>query len=302
MVTSAQRELEVVSQIVKALKDGTAPWRKSWSASGGLALRENGVPYQGMNQVILGMLNDKPNPMWLTYNKAAELSGQRKEKGRWVTGEGKGVRPGPGTGEWISFMGSGKSKKEGEEGKPFKFLKWYCVFNCSDIEGLPDRYYPQPVERESSNEVIPHVDAYLDNLGADVRHGGDRAFYAPGPDFIQLPNPQDFDNIVSYYGTALHEQAHRTGHKSRLDRSLDKGSFGDKVYALEELCAEMSAAFACSHLGIENTVREDHSSYIASWIKKLQDDPKALRKACTAASKVIAWMDDQQPQEQKIAA
>lgn len=123
--------------------------------------------------------------------------------------------------------------------------------------------------------------------GIDFRIGGDRAFYAPVPDFVQVPPPQAYFEPINWHRTALHELGHATGHPSRLNRDFS-GSFGTKKYAFEELVAEINAAFCCASLGIVPTVR--HADYIGSWLEVLREDNRAIVRAASQASKAADWL------------
>ncbi|RUT85838.1 antirestriction protein ArdC, partial [Mesorhizobium sp. USDA-HM6] len=112
-------------------------------------------------------------------------------------------------------------------------------------------------------------------------------FYMPSADYVQLPPQPAFFEQVNYYRTALHELGHWTGHPTRLARDLS-GSFGTKPYAREELTAEITAAFVCSSLGIEPTVR--HADYIASWLAVLREDNRAIFRAASLASKAADFL------------
>ena len=302
MKTKRDIEQEITNKIIAQLEEGVAPWRKSWVGGGGLALRENGVPYRGYNQFLLS-LSGYSNPYWVTYNKAAELAGLKKDsKGKWIKEEGKGVLPGE-KGTHVHFFTTleVKDKATGED-KKIPFIRFYSVFNGSQCGGLPEKYDPKPVER-TEVERDAAVEAYIANISADVRHGGDRAFYIPSEDRIQLPEANDFDNYVSYAGTSIHEHAHWTGHESRLDRNI-KNANGTKDYAREELVAECSAALIAGHLGLEVEPREDHASYLKSWLDVLKGDKTALRKAFSKAQEVVDFLDAQQPvvEEEKEVA
>ena len=284
-------EANITASVIAALEAGTAPWKKSWSCiSGGAALRENGLPYKGFNQFILGMTG-RANPYWFTYNKAAELAGcEKNEKGKWIWDDNKGVNEGE-TGEYICFWGKAKPKKGAEpDEKGYMFMKWYKVFNAEQISGLPAKYDITDVEEKTPAERDAAAEAYIEATGAEIRFGGDRAFFSPSQDFIQNPHIEDFVDPTAYYGTLLHELVHWTGAEKRLDRDL-KNSFGTKDYAREELCAEMGATFLCGHLGLEAEPRDDHAQYIASWIKTLKEDKTALRKACAMAQKAVDYLD-----------
>lgn len=294
-------EQAITDKVIASLEAGVAPWRKSWrSIDGGLALRENGEAYQGFNQFILSMAG-RSNPYWLTFNRAAELSGcEKNSKGKWVWDDNKGVRKGE-TCEYICYWGKAKPKKNADpDEKPYMFQKWYQVFNAEQIDNLPEKFFPAteaiiPIERDKA------VEEYIRETGADIRYGGGRAFYIPSKDYIQLPAIDDFDDYVAYAGTALHELVHWTGAENRLDRNIKNG-FGSKDYAQEELCAEMGASFLCGHLGLEAEPREDHASYIQGWIEKLSNDKTALRKACGSAQRAVGFLDGLQPQALSEAA
>ena len=156
----------------------------------------------------------------------------------------------------------------------------YTVFNieqCEGVEKVKAGEIPVPVEPD-------HVIGWCQSVGANIRHGGNRACFVPSHDLIQLPRPEQFHTPDSYHATALHELTHWTGHKSRLDRKFGK-RFGNESYAFEELCAEMGSAFLCASIGIENAPLEDHASYLESWLKILKKDSKAIFAAASQAQK-----------------
>ena len=293
-------ELEITNKVIASLKAGVAPWQKSWrSIDGGLALRENGQPYQGFNQFILSMTG-RSNPYWFTYNKAAELAGCEKDaKGKWIWDDNKGVRAGE-SGEYVSFWGKAKPKKSDPDAKPFMFMKWYKIFNADQIDGLPEKFFPK-IEEVTPTARDARAEAYIKNTGAAILWGGSQAYYSPAKDVCCVPVVEDFIDYVAYAGTMLHELVHWTGHETRLDRDL-KNSFGSNNYAQEELIAEMGAAYLCGHLGLEVEPREDHVAYIQHWIEKLSTDRTALRKACSAAQKAVTYLDGLQVTELEQAA
>jgi antirestriction protein ArdC len=138
------------------------------------------------------------------------------------------------------------------------------------------------IDGHSQRQVLPRADALIDATGADFRIGGERAFYAPSLDFVQVPAPTCFRAPIDWYRTAFHELGHWTGHGSRLARDLS-GQFGDAFYAREELVAEMTAAFVCAELSIEPTVR--HADYIGAWLSLMRGDDRAVFRAASQASK-----------------
>ena len=123
--------------------------------------------------------------------------------------------------------------------------------------------------------------------GVPFRIGGDKAFYVPARDFVQVPPQPAFFEQINYYRTCLHDLTHATGHRARLGRTLT-GSFGSKDYAREELVAEMGSAFLCAALGIVPTVR--HADYLAAWLDVLRADGRAIIRAASAPSKAADWL------------
>jgi antirestriction protein ArdC len=221
---------------------------------------------------------------WMTYRQAAELGGQVK----------KGAKA-----ESAFYVGT-IARTEDQNGhdveKVIPFLKAYAVFNCDEIEGLPEQYYTRPVLIQAGEgERIPAVDAWVANTQATINHGGGRAFYNRSGDYIQMPEFAAFQTGACYYATLLHEMAHWTGAPKRLEREKGK-AFGDPAYAFEELVAELSAAYLCADLGITSEPREDHASYIAGWIKALSDDARNLFRAASHAERAAEYLHGlQQP-------
>ena len=129
-------------------------------------------------------------------------------------------------------------------------------------------------------------------IGADLRHGGGQAFYAPGSDHIQMPARETFRAASGYYSTLAHEHAHWTGHKRRLDRDLSKGRFGNPAYAFEELVAELSAAMTCAELALDLVDFDNSAAYLQSWLKALKEDKTAIFRAATMATAATQFLID----------
>ena len=174
-----------------------------------------------------------------------------------------------------------RARKECCESEAVPFLKRFTVFNVAQCDGLPDHLFAgAPVLPE--RDLIPHAEALIAATKADFRIGGERAFYVPAADFIQVPPQPAFFEQINYYRTCFHEIGHWTGHASRLARDLSSG-FGSKTYAREELVAEMTSAFLCASLGITPIVR--HTDYLGFWLDMLREDNRAIFRAASAASK-----------------
>jgi len=271
------------------LESGVAPWAKPWKCKGGACGRprnfESKRPYSGLNTFTLlweAMNKGYVHNDWLTFAGVQRLGGQVKkgEHGTWV------LQPVPAS--FTKKVKDGDGKEQEEEVKYFRF-RGLRVFNVDQTT----LELPPPPKEETAEEVqarLDGVDSFIQALGARIGHGGDRAYYSPDSDRIQLPPFESFVDAASYYATSLHEHAHWTGHTSRLDRDL-KGWHNTTSYAQEELVAEMAAAFLCLDLGIEGKLQ--HREYIGCWVKHLQEQKDAIFKAAAAAEKAAAWMMEQ---------
>jgi antirestriction protein ArdC len=279
----------VTSRIVADLEQGARPWLKPWSAThaeGHITrpLRANGTPYRGVNVLLLwgeAMAKGYTAASWMTYKQAQELGAQ--------------VRKGE-TGALVVYANSFTKTEAAENGEAIEreipFLKGYTVFNIEQIDGLPDSFRAPPLPAPLPPAArIEAAERFFAATGADIRHGGNRAFYAPNPDFIQIPPFEAFKDATSHAATTAHELTHWTGHKSRLDRHFEDGHrFGSEGYAFEELIAELGAAFLCADLGLTPDVRDDHAAYLASWLKVLKADKRAIFTAASHAQRAADFL------------
>ena len=185
-----------------------------------------------------------------------------------------------------------RARERGDEPNAIPFLKRFTVFNVTQCDGLPADLgtVPPPVP---DGLILPEVEALIRASRADLRLGGDKAFYSPALDYIQVPRPEAYFEPINWHRTALHELGHWSGAPNRLGRDLS-GSYGSKSYAREELVAEMTAAFTCVTLGITPTVR--HADYIGSWLEVLREDDRAIVRAASAASKAAEFLLTFRPQ------
>ena len=230
-------------------------------------------------------------PIWMTYRQAKELGAQvrKGEKGELVV-----------YANTITHTETDQATG-GEIDATIPFMKGYTVFNVDQIEDLPPHYYQiadpvlDPVQR------IEHADQFFNDLGADIRHGGNRAFYAIGTDRIQMPPFVSFRDAESYYATLAHESTHWTRHPSRLDRDFGRKRFGDEGYAMEELVAELGSAFLAADLEIELEPREDHSAYIESWLQVLGKDKRAIFTAAAHAQRAADFIHAKQRSDTRAA-
>lgn len=277
----------VAQNLIEQLKAGTAPWQKPWDPGAPGFMPTNpltGNRYKGINAIHL-MAQGRSDNRWMTYKQAKELGAQVRGKEK-----GTGVQYWKFTEERTKLDANGKPVTD-DKGKPVKEtiqlerprVFFATVFNGEQIDGLP------PLERkEQTWDASERAEKILNASGADIRHGGDRAFYRPSSDHIQLPDKGQFPTADNYYSTALHELQHWTGHNSRLDRDLAH-PFGSEGYAREELRAEIGSMILGDELGIGHDP-EQHAAYVGSWIKALQDDPLEIFRASAEAEKMSNYV------------
>ena len=143
-------------------------------------------------------------------------------------------------------------------------------------------------------ERIRHAEAFLSALQAPITFGEEQAYCRPATDTVHLPDFPRFRDAVSFYGVALHECGHASGAKHRLDRDLT-GRFCSEAYAAEELCVELASVMVLADLGLVNHSYPVDLAYLASWLKVLRDDPRAIFMAASRAQAIADWMHAQQP-------
>jgi antirestriction protein ArdC len=285
---------EVTDRIVKMLESGVAPWQKPWREGvGSAAMPMNPTTekaYRGGNAIHLmatGLQRGYDDPRWLTYKQAQDHGWQvrRGEKGTQI--EFWEVKP-------ARNDGVSAPRADGERGSDSKepanrlIHRVYTVFNAKQMDGIP-QYKPK---EHSAFEVAAAGEEILRNSGARITHDqADRAFYSRASDSIHLPPKEAFASAPGYYGTALHELAHWTGHPSRLNRPTLNESyrFGDTNYAKEELRAELASVFLAAERGIPHDP-EQHASYVNSWIKALKEDKHEIFRAAHDASKATDFL------------
>ncbi|MEV5117958.1 ArdC family protein [Stenotrophomonas indicatrix] len=287
--TTAERMLQLMQQ-------GTIPWRRPWNdpnapqngSINGPWNPTTGKAYRGSNTLILRgaqLVHGYEDSRWLTYKQAAAIGAQvkRGEKGQQIA--------------YWDFSKTGKAQ-EGEQPAVESEEKGYqgpsvfvaTVFHSSQVDGMPEPPPPFVMPETVRNLRVREL---LDKHQPKVNHdGGNRAFYSIAADSIHLPKHNTFSDDVSYQATLLHELAHWTGGKHRLDRD-QTGRFGSQDYAKEELVAELSSLFISERLGIGlgKEHEDQHAAYLQSWMKALADDPKNLFRAASQAENVMTFLD-----------
>lgn len=290
---SSQSELrqQITNQIIDALKsEKLPPWRKPWSAHRNAGLPTNVVSmnrYSGINPLLLQMSAERHrlrSKYWATFNQ-------------WKGMKGK-VKPRPShlqPGEWgtsiVFYKPIIKSQIDpntGEEEETrFGVLKTYTVFNIDQVEGAHlDHLRVNDTAIEGGFIDYDPAERAIQKTHADIRYGGNQAFYKSfnpdgDGDYIQLPLRHHFKSRSDFYATALHELMHWSE-----DRLSWKGN-----YAEGELRAEIGACFAMTELGVPHSEdMTNHHSYVKSWLKRLESDPKFIFTASTAASRAADFV------------
>ncbi len=278
----------ITQQIIEAIEAGAGDYRMPWNAKGSSAsLPQNPVgkyEYHGINVLSLWasqQLQSFTTGQWATYRQWLSIGAQVRKGERGcptVFYQPLLEKPIPRAGDDREAMASEKSNR------PFIF-KIATVFNANQVDGyhLPDLSGDSHIQKHSDAEEI------IGNAGARILWGGSEACYLPKRDEIHLPPQNAFRSSEGYYGVAFHELTHWTGHSSRCNRDLT-GRFGSAAYAMEELVAELGAAFLSAETGMSPEPRADHAQYIASWISVLQRDPEAIFAAARKASNAANWL------------
>lgn len=284
----------ITDRIVAAIEAGAGDWKMPWHAQdGGAAVMPtnaaSGRAYRGINVVMLWAAAHAagyPSGVWATYKQWAGLGAQVR----------KGEKAAPVV--FWKMLDDDEADDQDEDGKAARFVaRGFHVFNAAQVDGFEAPALPRLPEPLR----IDHAEAFFAATGADIRQGGNRAFYSPGNDYIQMPPFPAFRDPVAYYATLAHEATHWTGHTDRCARDL-KGRFGTGAYAAEELIAELGAAFLCADLALASEPRPDHAAYVASWLKVLKGDKRAIFTAAAQAQKAADWLHQRQPVPARMAA
>lgn len=279
----------ITADIIAAIETGAAEFRMPWHHDGNSTSRPINIasnkPYRGVNTLAL----------WASATRAGFAGGIWGTYQQW-NAKGAQVRRGE-RGTTVVFwkidnrcdQRQDDNEPDDGDGRHRVFARAYTVFNASQVDG----YTPPEMPALADSERIDRAERFCANLAIEVRHGGDRAFYTPTSDFVRMPEFHRFRDGISYYAVLLHECGHASGAKHRLDRDLS-GRFGSESYAMEECVVEILSALICGDLSLSVEPRADHASYIASWLKVLRDDKRAIFTASSKAQQAADWMHAQQ--------
>lgn len=286
---STRRDIhvDITNQLIAAIEADpdkpTLPWRRSGGALHLPANALTGNRYNGINILSLWVAAGQRSyntALWATYRQWAEAGAQvrKGEKSSLVV--------------FYKEYDTDPDPDDAEDNGKRRVARASYVFNADQVDGFTP---PQAPAQLGPIERLERADRFVGATAAEIQHGGERAFYAPATDHIQMPDEGLFTGTETmtrtegYYATLVHELIHWSGAKPRLDRQMGK-RFGDAAYAAEELVAEIGAAFLCAELEITPELRPDHAQYLANWLQLLKDDPKAIFAAAARASEASTFL------------
>ena len=278
----------ITDRIIAGIEADPDPWAIPWRTTPHMRRPTNvasGAAYRGINTVALWVEAQRcgyGSPMWGTYRQWSHRGGQVR----------KGAKATP-----VIFYNEVSVDEADAEADDLTarrrlILRSSPVFNADQVEGLEPEGKPDQV---SPVTAVVAADAFVAKIGATIVHGGSRAYYSPKLDRIHMPARDAFvgsdqsSAAETYYSTLLHELTHWTGAPGRCDRDLGQ-RFGSEAYAMEELVAELGAAFLCADLGVSNEPRADHAHYLAPWLQVMKADKRAIFTAASKAAQAVSFL------------
>lgn len=299
---------QLVDQVLANLEKGNLLWTQGWVAAGAPESAVTGKKYRGINNLYLSLVAMAENygdNRWATFRQMEEKGWTfKKDEEGHTLGKGKSVSV-----EYYEMRDKETKRRfdrsvldgmtfdeqrEYMDKNVYWLRKFYRVFNCSLMDGVPAKEMPTI----DVNDRIEKAEAILDYWNANeskIVYGGSQAFYRPSTDEVHLPEREKFKSTQSFYDTAFHEIGHSTGHESRLNRDLS-GGFGSQSYAMEELRAEIASIFMAQDLGIEPSEDrlQNNAAYIQSWKDEIKENPNALFTAIADADKIARYVSSKE--------
>lgn len=299
---------QLVDQVLANLEKGNLFWTQGWVAAGAPESAVTGKKYRGINNLYLSLVAMAENygdNRWATFRQMEEKGWTfKKDEEGHTLGKGKSVSV-----EYYEMRDKETKRRfdrsvldgmtfdeqrEYMDKNVYWLRKFYRVFNCSLMDGVPAKEMPTI----DVNDRVEKAEAILDYWNANeskIVYGGSQAFYRPSTDEVHLPEREKFKSTQSFYDTAFHEIGHSTGHETRLNRDLS-GGFGSQSYAMEELRAEIASIFMAQDLGIEPSEDrlQNNAAYIQSWKDEIKENPNALFTAIADADKIARYVSSKE--------
>lgn len=284
----------ITQEIVAAIEGGAGTWRMPWHHDGAAVTRPENVAsakrYRGVNVLALWIAAQAYGyaiGTWGTYRQWQAAGAQVRKGARGTT-----------VVLWKQAASRADDDSDDGDARPGRmFARAFTVFNVAQVDG----FEPAEVALLPETDRLVHADAFVAALGIPVEEGDFDAHYRIDLDRVFMPRFATFRDAPAQVGTLIHECAHATGAKHRLDRNFEE-RFKRDWLPIEEACAELTASFVLADLGIAHHPRPDHAAYVASWLRALRDDPRAIFTAASKAQQAADWMWAQQPQAEELAA
>ena len=318
--------------LIQRMEEMQRDWNKTWIGGGtvfGLPQNFSGRTYEGCNAFLLFMHTAKNNyhaPVYMTHSQIFKEGAHvlKGEKAIPVFKWGLSIKDKDGKKMSESDYRE-LTKEEQDECKVRPYLKVYPEWNVdqTNLSEVNKEKYDAVIGRFKRVEIPKetkgmYVNAALDRMMEkqewvcpiqyDKEEKG--AYYSPGEDRVVLPmksqfnthpdNPEEcFKDGMAFYGVALHEMAHSTGHKSRFDR-LKPTIFGSPEYAKEELVAELTSAMVGNSLGFDRRISDNNVAYLQNWTSALRKEPKFIVSVMSDVNKACR-MEIENIDKQRIA-
>lgn len=289
MPTQSELREQITQRIIDALSSGSLPpWRKPWRSGTNTGSPVNvvsGKSYRGVNPMLLRLAADRhrlASKYWGTFRQWQQVGGRVKRRpedvkeGQWGTQ----------IVIWLPITKTEVNEDGDEEENKFFFLKSFTVFNADQVDGVDHLQSNVDDTANDSDEPYDRADQLIHATGADIRFGGDKAFYSLDHDFIQCPERSHFHDTDEFYETMFHELVHWSEHESRL--AWNRRGEG---YAMGELIAEIGACYVANEIGVPNSHNiTNHAAYLQNWLDAMAGDSRFIFAASAHASKVADYI------------
>jgi antirestriction protein ArdC len=281
----------ITNRLIEKLEAGCVPWRKPWRSIGAPRNLVSKKLYRGVNVWLL-TVQGYTSPHWATIRQINELGGSVR----------KGEKATPVV-FWRIYVdgvelkaGEHEPESQGTEGQSKRrfVLRYFSVFNTEQCELPPSVTEKLALPEQQQLDPIEACEKILAGMPnpPEIVHAGDKAFYSPATDRVTMPPRSLFGSSDDYWCTLWHEEAHATGAPKRLNRDSIKEAapFGSATYSVEEIIAEMTAAYLCGIAGIENRTIDNSAAYIAGWAERLRADRKLIVHAAAQAQRACDYV------------
>lgn len=304
-----QQRNEMVKQIVEDIKAGKPFFWDSghfgkYPRNLLKALQGKDQFYNGINNLKLTFTANRfgfKDSRWATFKQAQEAGAKIKKGAKGVHIEFwqyakpiMEVNPKTGKKEQVYVIDEETGKKVPAYAElEHLIVKSYVVFNAEQMEGIePEKIIK--LSHEKTNEAMENM---IKNSEAPVIFDQiSTNYYEPSSDTIHVIPKEHFKSVDAFYATVSHEIAHSTGSEKRLNRVTltTPSSFGSEIYAKEELRAELTSMFLAQKYSInfDKSHYENHTAYLQSWAKVLENNPNEIFKAASEAEKAMRYIEE----------